>query len=122
MAMAKAMVGFSCADVLTLRVADKAKVEAKQLSQSIHSLQVSNELLHDQNAGLQQELNARSKQKLTSKTLDLRLRLLHPFLLRAVATAVSSFWLFHTGGVARPAHRHGNGPRKTEQPANRITR
>jgi hypothetical protein len=55
-------------------VADKAKVEAKRLSQSIHSLQVSNELLHDQNAGLQQELNAKSKQKLGSKTLDLQQR------------------------------------------------
>jgi hypothetical protein len=51
-------------------VADKAKVEAKQLLQSIHSLQVNNALLHDQNEGLQQELNAISKLQIKRTTLN----------------------------------------------------
>ena len=42
-------------------VADKAKVEAKRLSQSIHSLQVNNALLHNENSGLQQALNAKKE-------------------------------------------------------------
>jgi hypothetical protein len=59
---------------LDAAVADKAKVEAKRLSQSIHSLQVNNDLLHNQNAGLQEELNAQKKQKSGGSTLDLQQR------------------------------------------------
>ncbi|KAH3942755.1 hypothetical protein HBH98_184170 [Parastagonospora nodorum] len=44
---------------LDAAVADKAKVEAKRLSKSIHLLQVNDDFLHDQNAGLQEELNAK---------------------------------------------------------------
>ncbi|RMZ66324.1 pogo transposable [Pyrenophora seminiperda CCB06] len=55
-------------------VANKAKVEAKRLSQSLHSLQVNNELLRDQNAGLQQELDAKGKTKAAKHTMDLQQR------------------------------------------------
>nr|BBG74266.1 hypothetical protein [Alternaria alternata] len=55
-------------------VAEKAKVEVKQLSQGIQWLQVNNALLHDRNQGLQQEINAKSKQKLAIKTLNLQQR------------------------------------------------
>jgi hypothetical protein len=58
--------------VLDAAVADKAKDEAKRLSQSIHSLQVNNELLHHGNLGLQQALNAKKKHKKKSMTLDLQ--------------------------------------------------
>ncbi len=51
-------------------VADKAKVEAKRLSQSIHSLQVNNALLHDQNESLKQQLNAKSKPPIKRTALN----------------------------------------------------
>ena len=56
------------------RVANKAKAEAKRLSQSIHSLQVNNALLHDENSGLQQALNAKKKHKTKHTTVDLQSR------------------------------------------------
>ncbi|KAF2240277.1 hypothetical protein BU26DRAFT_535985 [Trematosphaeria pertusa] len=55
-------------------VADKAKVEAKRLSQGIHSLQVNNALLHNENSGLQQALNTKRKHKTKRTTLDLQHR------------------------------------------------
>jgi hypothetical protein len=58
--------------ILDAAVADKAKVEAKRLSQSIHSLQVNNELLHHKNLGLQEALNAKKKRKKKRTTLDLQ--------------------------------------------------
>jgi hypothetical protein len=42
-------------------VKDKAKVEAKRLSQSLHSLQVQNELLHHENEGLRDALTTKRK-------------------------------------------------------------
>ncbi|KAG9190745.1 hypothetical protein G6011_08833 [Alternaria panax] len=59
--------------VFEAAVANKAKVEAKRLSQSIHSLQVNNELLHAQNEQLQRELSfkkTRSTQRTTLATRD----------------------------------------------------
>jgi hypothetical protein len=53
-------------------VADKANVQAKRLSQSIHSLQVNNALLHDENSGLQQALNAKKEHKTKRTTLPLQ--------------------------------------------------
>ena len=50
-------------------VADKAKVEAKRLSQGLHSLQVSNELLHAQNEELRHELNTIKKRPTQRTTL-----------------------------------------------------
>jgi hypothetical protein len=55
-------------------VADKAKVEAKRLSRSIHSLQVNNDLLHAQNLDLQEALNIKSKHVTKRTTLDLQQR------------------------------------------------
>jgi hypothetical protein len=55
-------------------VPDKSKVEARQLEASLHSLQVQNELLHYENQGLQQALNARQKRTSNSKTMDLQQR------------------------------------------------
>ncbi|RMZ67028.1 pogo transposable [Pyrenophora seminiperda CCB06] len=55
-------------------VANKAKVEAKRLSRSIHSLQVNNALLYNENSGLQQALNTKKKHKMKRTTLDLRHR------------------------------------------------
>ncbi|KAI1536641.1 hypothetical protein PtrSN002B_009580, partial [Pyrenophora tritici-repentis] len=40
-----------------------AKVEAKRLAQSIHSLQVNNELLHEREEGLVQALTTKKKHK-----------------------------------------------------------
>ena len=54
------------------RVANKAKAEAKRLSQSIHSLQVNNALLHDENSGLQQALNLKKKHKTKHTTVNLQ--------------------------------------------------
>ena len=53
-------------------VADKAKVEAKRLSQGLHSLQVNNELLRLQNAELRAELNLIRKRPIKSTTLTTR--------------------------------------------------
>ena len=50
-------------------VADKAKVEAKRLSQGLHSLQVNNELLRLQNAELRAEINLLTKRPTKSTTL-----------------------------------------------------
>ncbi|KAI0569665.1 hypothetical protein Alg215_11502 [Pyrenophora tritici-repentis] len=49
--------------VFDAAVADKAKVEAKRLAQSIHSLQVNNELLHEREEGLVQALTTKKKHK-----------------------------------------------------------
>jgi hypothetical protein len=58
--------------ILDAAVADKAKIEAKRLSQSIHSLQVNNELPYYENLGLQEALNAKKKRKKKRTTLDLQ--------------------------------------------------
>lgn len=50
-------------------VADKAKFEAKRLSQGLHSLQVNNELLRLQNAELRAELNLMRSRPSKSTTL-----------------------------------------------------
>jgi hypothetical protein len=55
-------------------VADKAKAEAKRLSQNIHSLQVNNALLYNENTGLQQALNTKKKHKTKRTTLGLQHR------------------------------------------------
>jgi hypothetical protein len=60
--------------ILDVAVPDKAKVEARQLEASLHSLQVQNELLHHENQGLRQALNAREKRTNNSKTMDLQQR------------------------------------------------
>ncbi|KAG9185961.1 hypothetical protein G6011_02517 [Alternaria panax] len=57
----------------TQKLESIAKIEAKQLSQSIHSLQVNNELLHAQNEELRREINparTRSSQRTTLVTRD----------------------------------------------------
>jgi preprotein translocase subunit SecD len=53
-------------------VTDKAKVEARQLEASLHSLQVQNELLHHENDGLQRELNTKKKQRTQRITLTIQ--------------------------------------------------
>jgi hypothetical protein len=53
-------------------VTDKAKVEARQLEASLHSLQVQNELLHHENDGLQRELNTKRKQTTQRITLTIQ--------------------------------------------------
>ncbi|KAI1675628.1 DDE-1 domain containing protein [Pyrenophora tritici-repentis] len=55
--------------VFDAAVADRAKVEAKQLSQSLHSLQVNNELLRVENRDLRDELNTKNKRPTRSTTL-----------------------------------------------------
>ena len=55
--------------VFKAAVANKAKVEAKQLSQSLHSLQVNNELLRVENRDLRGELNTKSKRPTRSTAL-----------------------------------------------------
>jgi hypothetical protein len=60
--------------ILDAAVADKAKVEAKRLSQSIHSLRVNNDLLRTQNSDLQDDLNIKKKHKTKRTTLDLQRR------------------------------------------------
>ena len=55
-------------------VADKAKIEARQLEASLHSLQTQNELLHHENEGLTCALEAKKKHKKKSKTMDLQQR------------------------------------------------
>ena len=58
--------------VFDAAVADQAKVEAKQLKLSLHSLQTQNELLHHENDSLTHALAARKKRKKKSKTMDLQ--------------------------------------------------
>ena len=53
-------------------VADRAKVEAKQLAVSLHSLQTQNELLHHENDGLRAALSTKKKQQQKSTQLDLQ--------------------------------------------------
>ena len=60
--MAKAVAGLSC-DFFNAAVADKAKVGAKRLSQSMHPLRVNNDLLRTQNSDLQDALDIKKKQK-----------------------------------------------------------
>jgi hypothetical protein len=55
-------------------VKDTAAVESKQLSESLHSLQVQNELLHHENDGLRAALTTKRKQRVKSKRLDLQQR------------------------------------------------
>ncbi|KAF7441820.1 hypothetical protein A1F99_136720 [Pyrenophora tritici-repentis] len=47
--------------VFDAAVADRAKVEAKQLAASLHSLQTQNELLHHENDGLRAALDIKTK-------------------------------------------------------------
>ena len=53
-------------------VADKAKIEAKRLSQGLHSLQVNNAILHAENEELRAELNLILKRPIKSTTLTTR--------------------------------------------------
>jgi hypothetical protein len=53
-------------------VADKAKIEAKRLSQGLHSLQVNNAILHAENEELRAELNLIRKRPIKSTTLTTR--------------------------------------------------
>ena len=55
-------------------VADKAKVKAKQLSASLHSLQAQNELLHHENDGLRAALDTKKKHQKPGYKLDLQQR------------------------------------------------
>ncbi|CAE7221020.1 hypothetical protein PTTW11_11369 [Pyrenophora teres f. teres] len=57
---------------LDAAVEDRAKVESKRLEQSLHSLQVQNELLHHENEGLRSLLNDKKKRNNKSKVLDLQ--------------------------------------------------
>ncbi|CAE7221418.1 DDE 1 domain containing protein [Pyrenophora teres f. teres] len=57
---------------LDAAVEDRAKVESKRLEQSLHSLQVQNELLHHENEGLRSLLNNKKKRNNKSKVLDLQ--------------------------------------------------
>ncbi|RAR02191.1 pogo transposable [Stemphylium lycopersici] len=57
--------------VFDAAVTNKARNEAQQLSQSLHSLQVNNALLHDENSALQQSLNTKRKRNTKSTTLQL---------------------------------------------------
>ncbi|KAF1923326.1 uncharacterized protein M421DRAFT_9828 [Didymella exigua CBS 183.55] len=50
-------------------VADKARIEAKRLSRSLHLLQVNNELLRTQNEELQHKLNVIKKRPTQQTTL-----------------------------------------------------
>jgi hypothetical protein len=52
-------------------VNDTAAVESKRLSESLHSLQVQNELLHHENEGLRAALTIKRKRRVESKALDL---------------------------------------------------
>jgi hypothetical protein len=60
--------------ILDAAVADKAKVESKQLAGAFHSLQVQNELLHHENEGLRAALTTKRKHQKKSKLLDLHQR------------------------------------------------
>ena len=50
---------------------DKTLPEVKALRQTIHHLAIQNELVHDENKGLIEALQAKNKQNLKSKALDL---------------------------------------------------
>ncbi|KAF1937744.1 hypothetical protein EJ02DRAFT_356124 [Clathrospora elynae] len=52
-------------------VADKAKVEAKQLSAAVHSLQTNNDILHTKIDGLRSALLTKKKHNTRSYTMDL---------------------------------------------------
>ncbi|KAI1507918.1 hypothetical protein Ptr86124_013172 [Pyrenophora tritici-repentis] len=58
--------------VFDAAVADRAKVEAKQLAASLHSLQTQNELLHHENDGLRAALDIKTKHQKKSYPLDLQ--------------------------------------------------
>ena len=58
-------------DLFDNAVKDTAAVEAKKLSDSLHSLQVQNELLHYKNKGLRTILSTKQKLKKKNKPLDL---------------------------------------------------
>ena len=53
-------------------VPDKSKVEAKELKQALHSLQVRNALLHYENEELRSEINAKKQKKKHNSVLDLQ--------------------------------------------------
>ena len=55
-------------------VPDKAKVEARRLKASFHSLQTHNELLHLENDGLTAAIQAKKKHKKKINTMDLQQR------------------------------------------------
>ncbi|KAI0573570.1 hypothetical protein TUN199_10570 [Pyrenophora tritici-repentis] len=55
--------------ILDAAVADKARIESKRLSRSIHSLQVNNELLHTRNEELEHEPNVIKKRPAQRTTL-----------------------------------------------------
>jgi hypothetical protein len=59
-------------DLFEAAVPDKSKVEAKQLSASLHSLQVNNELVHFKNQRLKDAVTTKQKHKKKSKPLDLQ--------------------------------------------------
>jgi hypothetical protein len=60
--------------VFDAAVKDKADALTKELSASIHSFQVNNELLNHENEGLRQALTLKKKHKKKSKLLDLQQR------------------------------------------------
>ena len=72
--MAKAIAGLSC-DFFNAAVADKAKVGAKRLSQSMHPLRVNNDLLRTQDSDLQDALNIKKKHKTKHTSPELQQRL-----------------------------------------------
>ncbi|XP_014550046.1 hypothetical protein COCVIDRAFT_51538, partial [Bipolaris victoriae FI3] len=53
-------------------VTDKSKVEAKELKQALHSLQVRNELLYHENKKLRGEIDAKKQKKKHNPVLDLQ--------------------------------------------------
>ncbi|KAF1828610.1 hypothetical protein BDW02DRAFT_651945 [Decorospora gaudefroyi] len=55
--------------VFDAAVADKAKVEAKQLAQSLHSLQVNNKLLYTRLSDVEGQLNTKNKRQTSSTIL-----------------------------------------------------
>ena len=60
--------------LVRVAVKDRDTKEAKKLSQSLHSLQVQNELLHHENNGLREALAFKKKHKKHDKPLDLQQR------------------------------------------------
>ncbi|KAF7571262.1 TolA, Membrane protein involved in colicin uptake [Pyrenophora tritici-repentis] len=60
--------------VFDAAVDNKARLEARRLEASLHSLQVQNELLHYENDGLLQAAKGQKKHKTKSKTMDLQRR------------------------------------------------
>ncbi|KAF2732774.1 hypothetical protein EJ04DRAFT_607328 [Polyplosphaeria fusca] len=55
-------------------VRDNAAEESKTLSQTLHRLQVQNNLLHYENSGLREALSVKKKHKKRGKPLDLQQR------------------------------------------------